>query len=134
MKTGRNVFFGLVVGTMVFVSGVAFAETATSAPVVTLGQTTTVSQTAATSATIKTVTSKVNSVNGDGTKGVRSDITIVDDRGLNLNVVVKFGTPITDKDGKTVSFSDIKEGNKVTVEYITKSTGTNRAQSIKLVE
>ena len=36
MKVARNVFFGLVVvGAMVFVSGVSFAETATSTPVVT---------------------------------------------------------------------------------------------------
>jgi LAS superfamily LD-carboxypeptidase LdcB len=35
MKVARKVFFGLVVGAMVFVSGVSFAETATSAPVVT---------------------------------------------------------------------------------------------------
>ncbi|MGA2775887.1 MAG: hypothetical protein ABSE81_07530 [Candidatus Omnitrophota bacterium] len=36
MKVARNVFFGLiVVGAMVFVSGVSFAETATSAPAAT---------------------------------------------------------------------------------------------------
>jgi hypothetical protein len=114
---------------IVFFSSVCCAQQVTAAD-----QATAVTQPAATSVTTKTVTGKVDSVKGDGTKGVRSDITIVDDRGLNLNVVVKFGTPITDKDGKTVSFSDIKEGSKVAVEYITKSTGTNKAQSVKLVE
>jgi hypothetical protein len=125
----------LLLFSITFFSFVYFAQQASTADqATTVSQSAIVSQTATTSPTVKTVTGKVDSVNGDGTKGVRSDITIEDDRLQKLNVVVKFGTSITDKDGKIASFSDIKEGSKVTVEYITKSTGANKAQSVKIVE
>jgi hypothetical protein len=125
----------LLILSITFFNSVCFAQQATTFDqATTVSQSAIVSQTATTSPTDKTVTGKVDSVNGDGTKGVRSDITIEDDRLQQVNVVVKFGTSIIGKDGKTASFGDIKEGSKVTVEYITKSTGTNKAQSVKLVE
>lgn len=83
----------------------------------------------------KTLTGKVDSVIiGDATKKVKSELVVVADNGQKLSLVVKNGTPITDKGGKTLTLSDIKKGNKVTVEYTAKANGTNKAQSIKLVE
>jgi hypothetical protein len=83
----------------------------------------------------QTLTGKVDSVTiGDATKGMKSELIVVADNGQKLNFLVKSGTPITDKDGKAVTLSDIKKGSKVTVEYTTKASGTNKAQSIKLVE
>ena len=83
----------------------------------------------------KTLTGKVDSVTvGDITKGTRSELVVVGDNGQKLSFVVKNGTPVTDKDAKTVALSELKKDNKVTVEYTIKASGTNKAQSIKLVE
>jgi len=83
----------------------------------------------------KTLTGKVDSVTiGDATKGIKSELVVVDDNGQAVGFVVKKGTPISDKYGKTVTLSDVQKNRKVTVEYTTKTSGTNKAQSIKLVE
>ena len=110
---------------LIFASSLCFAQQA-SAPV---------SQTVQTPVVIKTLTGKVDSVTiGDATKGTKSEFVVVAENGQELSFVVKSGTPITDKNAMTVTLSDIKKDNKVTVEYTTKANGTNKAQSIKLVE
>ena len=83
----------------------------------------------------KTLTGKVDLVSiGDATKGTNSEIVVVDESGQKLSFLVKSGTPITDKDGKTLTLSNIMKDNKVIVEYATNKMGTHKAQSIKLVE
>ena len=83
----------------------------------------------------KTLTGKVDLVTiGDAMKGTKSELVVVADDGQKLNFVVKSGTPVTDKDAKTIALSDLKKDNKVTVVYTTGKMGTHRAQSIKLVE
>jgi len=115
----------LVILALTFVSSLCFAQQI-SAPV---------NKTAPAPAVTKTLTGKVDSVKiGDAAKAARSELVVVADNGQSQSFLVKNGTPITDKDGKTVALSDIKKDNKVTVEYTTKANGTNRAQSIKLVE
>lgn len=108
-----------------FVSSLCFAQQA-SAPV---------SQAVQIPAVTKTLTGKVDSITiGDVAKGTRSELVVVADNGQKPSFVVKSGTPITDKDGKTVTLNDIKKDNKVTIEYVAKASGANKAQSIKLVE
>ena len=86
-------------------------------------------------AVIKTLTGKVDSITiGDAAKGIKSELVVMAEAGQKLDFVVKSGTPITDKDAKMIALSDIKKDNKVVVEYTTKASGTNKAQSIKLAE
>ena len=93
------------------------------------------SQTVQTPVVTKILTGKVDSVTiGDTTKGTKSELAVVAEDGQKLSLVVKNGTPITDKNGMTVNLSDIKKDTKVTVEYTTKASGAFKAQSIKLVE
>lgn len=88
----------------------------------------------------KTLTGKVDSVTiADATKGTKkenkSQLAVIADNGEKLMFVVRGDTPIADKDGKAIILSDIKNGNKVTVEYTNKKAGAaNKAQSIKLLE
>jgi len=104
------------------------------------GGTTTTSATPVSNSTLapaitKTLSGTVDSVTiGDATKGIKSEFVVVDDNGQTISFVVKNGTPVTDKYGKTVTLSDVQKYSKVAVEYTTKVSGTNKAQSIKLVE
>ncbi len=108
-----------------FVTSLCFAQQA-SAPV---------SQTAQIPVETKTFTGKVDSVSiGDAAKGINSEIVVVDDKGQKLSFRVKSGIPITAKDGKALTLSNIMKDNKVTIEYTTSKMGTLKAQSIKLVE
>jgi len=108
-----------------FVSSLCFAQQA-SAPV---------SQTAQTPVETKIFTGKVDLVLiGDATKGTKSEIVVIDDKGQRLSFRVESDAPITAKDGKTLALSNIMKDNKVTVEYTTSKMGTLKAQSIKLVE
>jgi len=80
-------------------------------------------------------TGKVSSITiGDATKGIKSELVIMDDSGKTASFVVKSGIPVTDKDAKAITLNDIKKDNKVTVEYTIGKKGINRAQSIKVVE
>lgn len=111
---------------VVFTSFFCFAQQA-SAPV---------SKTAQTSAgtQILTGTGKVGLIIiGDSTKGIKSQLSVVDDYGKSISFAVSDETSITDKDGKAVTIRDLNKGNKVIIVY---SVGkkVNRAQSIKLIE
>lgn len=94
-----------------------------------------ISQTAQAPVKNKTLTGKVDLVIiGDVAKGIKSEIVVVTDDGQKSSFVVNSGTPITDKDAKTLTLSDLKKEHKVTVEYAIEAGGINKVQSIKLVE
>lgn len=116
----------LAVLAIIFVSSLCFAQNAT-APVS--------KPSPVASIETKNITAKVDSVTiGDVAKGTKSELVVVDDNGQKLSFQVKNGTPITNKDGMTIALSDIKKDSKVAVEYTIKANGTNKAQSIKVVE
>ena len=78
---------------------------------------------------------KVNSVSaGNSDEGTKLQITVVDDSGQNLVLVIGPDALVTDKDGNMLDPADIKDGGKVTVTYTTDADGTNKAQSIKEAE
>ena len=83
----------------------------------------------------KIITGKVDSVLiGDLSKGVKSELVVVNEAGQKLDLAVRSGISILAKDGKMLTLNGIKNGDKVMVEYITKESGVHRAISIKLVE
>lgn len=83
----------------------------------------------------KVFTGKVISVSiGDVAKGAKSEIVVLNDKEQKLSFRVKSDTPITAKDGKALTLSDIMKDNKVTIEYTVGKMGNHKAQSIKLVE
>jgi len=94
-----------------------------------------VSQAASAPVATKILTAKVDLVTiGDTAKGTQSELMVVTDDGQKLSFAVKNGTPITGKNAKTITLSDVKKEDKVVVEYVTKATGTKKAVSIKLIE
>lgn len=94
-----------------------------------------VSQTVQAPVENKVLTGKVDSVIiEDVARGIKSELVVVADDGQKSSFVVNKDTLITGKDAKPVTLSVITKDNKVTVEYTTKASGTNKAQSIKLVE
>jgi len=108
------------------------APTATvSAPIT---PTAPVIQTAPKPVETKTFTGKVESISlADSTKGIKSEIVVVDEKGQKLTFTVRTTATIADKDGKSITLGKIAKDNKVVIEYTTKKD-TNRAKSIKLVE
>jgi len=83
----------------------------------------------------KSFAGKVNSVSvGNIDEGVKSKITITDDSGQNLSLVIDSGALIADKDGNILAPADIKNDSKVTVAYVTDADGINKAESIKAIE
>jgi len=83
----------------------------------------------------KTIIGEVDAVStGDVTKGTKPEILVISEDGQKLSLFVKAGTPIVAKDAKIITLKEIKKGDKVSVEYITKQSGVHRAESIKLIE
>ncbi len=84
----------------------------------------------------KSFTGRVNSVSvGNVDVGTKPQIAVVDDHGQNNpSFVIDSRTLIADKDGNILALTDVKNKSKVTVTYTTDADGTNKAQSIKLVE
>ncbi|MDD5594918.1 MAG: hypothetical protein PHY94_01610 [Candidatus Omnitrophica bacterium] len=83
----------------------------------------------------KTFSGKVDSVTiGDVKKGTKSELTVVADNGEKLSFAIRSGTPINDKGTKILNLRELKKDDKVIVEYTTSAKGTNRAQSVKIVE
>ncbi len=119
----KKMFFALLVVTLA--SSLCFAQQP-SAPV---------AKAAPAPVVTKTLVGTVDAVLiGDAVKGVKSQIAIVDDKGQKMSLTVKSGTPINAKDGKKLTLSEVKKGNKVVVEYTINRAGTHKAQSIKLAE
>ena len=119
----RKTIFSLLA--FLFITSLCFAQQAQ----------TTVSNTAAAPIASKIITAKVDAVtSGNPLKGTPAELVVVTDDGKKLSFTVKSGTPITDKDAKIITLSDVKKESKVTVEYTIKASGTNKALSIKLVE
>ena len=108
-----------------FVSSLCFAQQPT-APV---------SQVAQKPVETKSFVGKIDSITlADTTIGTHSAIAVVDEKGQKMEFVVRVITVISAKDGKNLTFSDLKKDNKVIVEYVTTEKGTNRAKSIKVLE
>ena len=83
----------------------------------------------------KSFTGKVNSVSiGNVDEGTKSQITVTDDNGQNLSLVVDSDALITDKDGNMLDSTDIKNDSKVIVTFTIDADGTNKAQYIKATE
>jgi outer membrane lipoprotein-sorting protein len=119
----KKIIFALLA--VAFVSSLCFAQQPT-APV---------SQAAPKQFEIKTFTGKVDSVLiSDPTKGIPSQIVVVDNKGQELTFTVRITTTITDKDGAATTLDNIEKDNKVVIEYTTNQTGINRAKSVKVVE
>lgn len=119
----RKILFALVA--VAFVTTLCFAQKCqgTLAP----------SNTAAVPLPTKTFVGKVESVSfGGGRNGAKPAFLAIDDKGQQVDFVAKSHATITGKDGKAIDMTDIKKGDKVSVEYITKSDGINRAKSIKV--
>ena len=119
----KKILFTLLAIT--FVSSLCFAGQKVVSPV----------KTTSTSAEVKTFTGNVESIAlGDAAKKTKSEIVLTEEKGQKLSLVVKAGTVILDKDGKATTLSKIAKGDKVTAEYTTGKTGTNKAKSIKVVK
>ena len=119
----RKIFLMLLAVT--FVSSLCFAQEA-SAPV---------SQVAPKPVETKSFTGKIDSITlTDVTKGIRSAIAVVDEKGQKMNFAVRLNTVISAKDGKELTLSGLKKDDKVIVGYVTTEKDTNVAQSIKLAE
>ena len=119
----KKIFLTLLAAT--FVSSLCFAQEA-SAPV---------NQVAPKPVETKSFAGKIDAITlTDVTKGVHSAIAVVDEKGQKMDFAVRISTVISAKDGKTLTFSDLKKDSKVIVEYVTTGKDTNKAQSIKLVE
>jgi len=115
----------LMLFAVTFVSSLCFAQQA-SAPV---------SPAAPKPVETKSVVGKIDSITlTDATKGTHSAIAVVDEKGQKMNFAIRVSTVIFAKDGRKLTFGDLKKDNKVVVEYVITGKGTNRAQSIKLVE
>ena len=83
----------------------------------------------------KLFTGKVNSVSvGNVDEGTKPQITVTDDNGQNLSFVIDSSALITDKDGNMLVLTDIKNDSKVMATYTIDADGTNKAQSVKVIE
>ena len=118
----KKILFAVLV--LTFASSLCFAQQ-TSVPV---------SPSATKQVETKSVVGKIDSITlANTTKGTHSAIAVVDEKGQKMDFAVKVSTVISAKDGKKLTFSDLKKDSKVIVEYVMTEKGT-RAQSIKLVE
>ena len=100
----------MVLFAVAFISSLCFAQQA-QGPVSQNAQTPEVAQTF-------TGTGKVDSmIIGDATKGIKSELVVMDDRGQTVSFVIKSGVPITDKDARTITLNDLKKDDKITVVY-----------------
>ncbi len=69
----------------------------------------------------------------DAVKGVKPEITVVNDQGQEMSFVVTQGIDFMTTDGKIMSLKKLREGDRVTVEYTTtKVAGTRRALAISV--
>jgi len=115
----------LVLFAVTFVSSLCFAQQS-SVPV---------SKAATKPVEIKTFTGKVVAVSlANPAKGTNSKLEVVNEAGQKLSFVIRVNTTITAKDGRILSLSEIKNGDKASLEYYTTKKGINRAKSIKMVE
>ena len=117
----KKILFALVA--VAFVTSLCFAQTESAAAC----------KAAPAAVETKTFSGTVESVSfGGGRKGAKPAIVVADDKGQKLDFVAKSSAAITGKNGKTIDMTDIKKGDKVSVKYIIRSDGVNRAKSIKV--
>ena len=83
----------------------------------------------------KTETGKVKSVSmADVVKGTKSEITVVNDAGQSMTVLVKATTTLYDADSKAITLDKITMDSKVNVVYTVTGEGVNEAKSVKIVK
>jgi len=117
----KKILFALIA--VVFVASLCFAQKDSTAAC----------KAAPAAVETKTFSGKVEAVSfGEGRKGAKPAIVVADEKGQKLDFVAKSSATIVSKNGKAIDMTDIKKGDKVSVEYIIKSDGINRAKSIKL--
>ncbi len=76
---------------------------------------------------------KVEAVSlADVAKGIKSEITIVDEKSYKLTFLVKGTTTIYDAYSNTMLLDGIKKDSNVKVTYVTTKEGVNEATSIRL--
>jgi len=84
---------------------------------------------------IETVTGKVESVTlADSSKGIKSEIVIIDENGQKYIFLVKFTTTIYATDWKAISLEKINKGDSAKIKYSTTKEGVNEAVSINLIK
>jgi len=116
----KKILFAIVA--VAFVTSLCFAQKDSTA-----------ASKAAPAVVTKTFSGTVEAVSfGGGRKGAKPSISAVDDKGQKLDFVAKSSAAITGKNGKAIDMTDIKKGDKVSVAYVTRSDGINRAKSIKV--
>ncbi|MCX5707098.1 MAG: hypothetical protein NTW13_05550 [Candidatus Omnitrophica bacterium] len=116
----------LAILAVTFISSLCFAAGQSTAPV---------TKAVSNPSVVNTFRGNVESVTlGDSTKKVRSEITVVGDKGQKLSFAVRPKVEISGKDGKATTLGKVAKGDKVVVEYTTTQKGTRKANSIKLVE
>ena len=81
----------------------------------------------------KAFTGKVESVSlPDVVKGIKSEITVVDEKNQKLSFLVKGTTTIYDAYSNTILLDSIKKDSNVKVAYVITKEGVNEATSIRL--
>ena len=71
---------------------------------------------------------------GDMPKGVRSQVSLVDDKGVKMLFVLTPLTTVLDADGKTIFVKTLNNGVFVRVAYnVSKKDGANEAASMKVI-
>ena len=83
----------------------------------------------------KEMTGKVKTVSvADPSKGIRSEVTVIDDKSSEKAFLEKYTTILYDIDFKAISFDKIKSNDKIKVKYTTTKEGLNEAVSINLLK
>ncbi len=117
----------LVLVSVMFIGSLCFAAEAQKAPYAKPVQK---------QAEAKTITGKVESiVFSNPAKKTRGAIVVVDDKGQKINLIVRTGADILDKNGKASSLAKMTKDSKVTVAYaVDPKTGNNKVKSIRVIE
>ena len=83
----------------------------------------------------KSLIGKVDSVTlADPTKGIKPEITLIDENGKKTTFLVKDTTTIYDADWKATTLDKITKDMKVKVRYSTTKEGVMEANSINLMK
>ena len=83
----------------------------------------------------KSFTGKVNSISvGNLDEGTKTQITVTDHKGQNVNLIIDSDTLVTDKDGNMLEPANINNASEVAVIYTVDADGINKAQSVKATE
>jgi hypothetical protein len=80
-----------------------------------------------------TFTGKLDSISQpDTVQGIKSEITVIDDKGEKKTFSLIPSLSITDNNGQIIPIKNLRPGDKLVVEYTISKAGVNRALSIAL--